>query len=1037
MFLFQMATLKKGRLLAQQTKVVHLAWVDKGTWGKEKKVQGHNEGGQLKPQGGCQLDECKAQPLRRKELRLGTWNVTGVKNREVELKDAMDSYKLDVLGVAETWLKEGDKVDIPGFQWIGVAGENRSGKGGGIGFLVRDTAWEMVGEVSEVSSRILSMQMRLGRKNCWLIQVYAPINDAAEKERETFWRELRDEVEKRRKGAEVVIMGDMNGRIGNKKEDRDLTGRYSEATQNENGMRLLELCRGSSVTAMNGWFPHKKVHQVTYSQRMNGQQDREAVLDYFCVTAGLKNAVVDVRVKRGVEIGSYHHLVIMKLDEGRLGGRCKRWNRERKWRLCTEKLRSDEGRGEYQNKLIEKVKSREMDSVEEDWQDFKRWVMEATEEAVGKQKIGGRGRSWWGEEIARLVEEKKKAYRVWLANRLPNAKEEYRQKCKEVKEAVRTAKWREWESLGHRMEKDFYGNSKRFWREVKGREKKKKIMLKDDKGRVMEEDNRITMWCRDYFEDLYNEGYKEEGTPSLVVREEAVRATQLCKDPTWSEVRIAVSKLKNGKAAGPSGMVGEMIKAGGEVMVERLVNLFGKVWKEEDIPEDWEGGIVIPLYKKGDRMDLNNYRGITLTEVASKIFGSIVRSRLEEWFEKRAAEEQAGFRKGRGCADQSYTLAQAVLKRLEVQKESHLCFVDLRKAYDSVWREGLFRKLETGGAPTKLISLIRRWYRRVRAKVRVNDTESTWFETKVGVRQGDNMSPLLFNIYINGIVEKIKEGEGGVQVGEERIEVLLYADDMVLLAEDEAGLNRMMEKVKEYCNEWKLEVNVGKTKAMVVSKDGLAVSTVEYGQEVLECVTEFTYLGTIFSADGRWEKEIRRRTQAARAALSTISREVIWNKVISMKVKRIIFEALVRSRMEFGSEVWWPSKKELGKLETVQNDFVRWAMGFQRKDRVSASQLRGKMEMLAVEDKLCQRRLLWLGRLMRMGGNRLVGRAWGAVCQGKRAKGRPRWIYAKQEAEDLARGRLQREEALVGAKWKAAVRKVGKVESDAEEEPDQ
>ena len=96
------------------------------------------------------------------------------------------------------------------------------------------------------------------------------------------------------------------------------------------------------MITMNGWFPHKKVHKITYVQRMEGQQDREAILDYFCVSREWKSAVVDVKVKRGAEIGSYHHLLLMRLDRGKLGHKTvKEWKQNR-WRLCTEKLK-DEG----------------------------------------------------------------------------------------------------------------------------------------------------------------------------------------------------------------------------------------------------------------------------------------------------------------------------------------------------------------------------------------------------------------------------------------------------------------------------------------------------------------------------------------------------------------------------------------------------------------------------------------------------------------------------------------------------------------------
>ena len=335
------------------------------------------------------------------------------------------------------------------------------------------------------------------------------------------------------------------------------------------------------------------------------------------------------------------------------------------------------------------------------------------------------------------------------------------------------------------------------------------------------------------------------------------------------------------------------------------------------IPEDWECGVIIPLYKKGDRMNFDNYRGITLMDVVGKVFSGILQEWLEKWYEGLIVEEQAGFRKGRCCVDQGFTLAQTVLKRFEVQKKT-LCFVDLRKTYDSVHREGLFCRLVKDGVPGKLVDLVKMWYRNVKAKVRINDVDSDWFESKVGVRQGDTLSPLLFNIFINGIVEKVKQSSIGVLIGDTLVSELMFADDMVLSAENEPELSVLVAKVKEFCYEWRLEVNVEKTKVMVVSKDGVEKAKVRYGQSEMECVEKFSYLGTIFSSDGKWKREVERRVQVGRAALSSVSRNVVWNKNISVKVKKVVFDSMVKAKLMYGGEVWWANRKEVGKLETAE-----------------------------------------------------------------------------------------------------------------------
>jgi hypothetical protein len=95
---------------------------------------------------------------------------------------------------------------------------------------------------------------------------------------------------------------------------------------------------------------------------------------------------------------------------------------------------------------------------------------------------------------------------------------------------------------------------------------------------------------------------------------------------------------------------------------------------------------------------------------------------------------------------------------------------------------------------------------------------------------------------------------------------------------------------------------------------------------------------------------------------------------VPIRVKRINFEAMVKSKLLYGSDIWWARKKGVRKLETVQNDLIRWISGIQRKDKVSVSDLRKEMHIESIEDSLCIKRLMWLGRLTRMDGNRLVSR---------------------------------------------------------------
>src|SRR3977135_2685509 len=150
----------------------------------------------------------------------------------------------------------------------------------------------------------------------------------------------------------------------------------------------------------------------------------------------------------------------------------------------------------------------------------------------------------------------------------------------------------------------------------------------------------------------------------------------------------------------------------------------------------------------------------------------------------------------------------------------------------------------------------------------------------------------------------------------------------------------------------------------------------------------------VFSADGRWKLEVDRRVQAGRAALSSVSKHVISNN-ISTPVTKVVFKAMVKSKLMYGSEVWWANQSEMARMETVQNDFLRWVCGYTRKGRMNVEELRAQVRMRSLEDSICCKRLEWLGHLIRMDGNRLVSRVCGGNCDGKRARGRPRGVLAQ------------------------------------------
>jgi hypothetical protein len=147
--------------------------------------------------------------------------------------------------------------------------------------------------------------------------------------------------------------------------------------------------------------------------------------------------------------------------------------------------------------------------------------------------------------------------------------------------------------------------------------------------------------------------------------------------------------------------------------------VISKIWESEDIPEDWLRSIVVPLFKKGDKSICDNWRGISLLSVVSKMFTYIILRRLVAAVDPKISECQAGFRKARGCVDQIFSLRRIKEQAKRLEKPLYMCFVNLKAPYDMVNREALLLILAQCGVSEKLCNIIRALYTETKAAVRV------------------------------------------------------------------------------------------------------------------------------------------------------------------------------------------------------------------------------------------------------------------------------------------------------------------------------
>ena len=386
-------------------------------------------------------------------------------------------------------------------------------------------------------------------------------------------------------------------------------------------------------------------------------------------------------------------------------------------------------------------------------------------------------------------------------------------------------------------------------------------------------------------------------------------------------------------------------KNGSENLIHYLHALFNKLFQMSYFPEKWAEGYIVPIFKKGDVNEVSNYRGITLLSTLGKLFTRILNNRLNNWAEEYGIyiEAQAGFRKHMSTVDNIFVLNSLITHCINNNEYLYCCFVDFTKAFDYVERDILWYKLIKIGVRGQMLDIIKSMYNTVKSKVKSNNNVSEAFSCKIGVRQGECLSPFLFAMYVNDLGQELENnGVNGIDIGMVKLLLLLYADDIVLFGKTAEELQKSLNILEEYCNRWKLTVNTMKTKIVVFRKGGRLPTNLQfiYNGKNIEIVRKFCYLGIVYTSGGSSFETQKTLSGQALKAIFSLRKYLNSFTVLSPAHILDLFDKLITPILNYGSEVWGfhPAKaietthmsfckRMLGIKQSTQNDFVHGELG--------------------------------------------------------------------------------------------------------------
>ena len=435
------------------------------------------------------------------------------------------------------------------------------------------------------------------------------------------------------------------------------------------------------------------------------------------------------------------------------------------------------------------------------------------------------------------------------------------------------------------------------------------------------------------------------------------------------EVAASIKRLQRGKAEGSDGIAAEVLKEGGEKMAECLHQLCRIMFTRGEVPMEWLRGVLVPLHKDGDTRAPLNYRPITLLSIAGKVYTGVLQARLIQWTEAHGiiVPEQGGFRPQRGCPEQVFALTELIKTRRLQGQRTYTCFIDIRKAYDTVWQAGLKAKLLQCGMHGRMYAAICSLSEGCETTIRLGPQlgYSDFFPIETGVRQGCILSPVLYSLWINDLAVLLKQQDAcGVPLAEGRLAVLLYADDIVLLAESEAQLSWLMARVHEYAHRWRFEVNHSKCGLMCFQPSGaeLPASELRIGERTVPWVAVCKYLGVELHAGVPFRQFRARMLASATRAANAVSGMGMLSGKLPVPLGDQVYKAMVRPLLEYCSEVWsvapWPD------AERVQTSMAKRIL--QCPGRTSDEAARGELGWMRMDARYQLARMLFWGKLQLM-----------------------------------------------------------------------
>ena len=887
----------------------------------------------------------------KRTLTCGYWNINGHRSKYLGDKLLDEEFlnmikECDVIGLGEIQSKE--KVDIPGFkcvdQKIRDMKKNCVGPkiAGGLGVYVRNEVNSFVELVPNSCDD--SIWIRLKEDNIYIGTYY--VSPKYSKSRDIdFFSTLNEEITYFEKMGTIFLQGDLNARTGTDLDfiragkydlcDEEVDESYSDTLDpnlrnsedsivNARGKELLDLCKLNKLVIING-----RKNGDLFGKNTCHNWNGSSVVDYLLAPASCIDFISSFVVGCYVPWLSDHCIITTKIllrgnyTEDIASEELKDahpgffWN-ETSLASYNNELQCDLA----QQKVNQMLAAPSLDSIELAT-NICGFLLATVSSAGVKQKRpfneeSGKKQPWFDYECKSEKEKlcilskklKKNPNDKNTRDQVLDAKKNFKRIILAKKRRLRTVLVDKLTTTKHDK------NLKEHWKTFRKLSPKNTA---DPRQPSMSE-------FQNYFEKL-SQSKRAQNIPSPSGSDGPLDYLI-----STEELNKACDRLKQGKAHGQDVLCNEMIIPLVEHYPKLALKLFNQILQTCDVIPEWITGLIVPIHKDGSKMDPGNYRGITLMSCLGKLFLSILNNRLMTYVVENniLSNNQLGFVPGNRTSDAHIIINNLINKTCHKNgKKVFSCFVDFRKAFDLVPRDILLSKLLKYGINGKFFNIIRHIYTKDKACVKLKGKCSNCFDINIGVRQGCILSPLLFNIFLCDLAKSLTEIEFPA-LG--NINSLFWADDLVMFADSEMGLQKLLSILEGYCAENELTVNTKKTKCMIFNSSGRLLLRPFFLNNVqLECVRSYKYLGFIITPSGECLTGLKDLKDRGFKAFMKIKSDLgaSFNHDISLILSLV--QSLVKPILLYASDFWGCYKlPKNNPIETFYMSILKQILGVQK-----------------------------------------------------------------------------------------------------------